>query len=127
MVLNLVNIVSWVLILLAIVFVVGMFGFVKVPANKIAVIKIGIEIFFVAFGYFLFRFLKKIKEILNKYFNKDDKEYILAKEIEMKFKESEKRKKEEEKREKNIVLEKEKQENIKEFEVFLEQIKKRER
>ena len=38
MVLNLVNIVSWVLILLAIVFVVGMFGFVKVPANKIAVI-----------------------------------------------------------------------------------------
>lgn len=92
-----------------------------------AFIKIGIEIFFVAFGYFLFRFLKKIKEILNKYFNKDDKEYILAKEIEMKFKESEKRKKEEEKREKNIVLEKEKQENIKEFEVFLEQIKKRER
>jgi len=38
MVLNLVNIVSWSLILLAIVFVVGMFGFVKVPANKIAVI-----------------------------------------------------------------------------------------
>ena len=38
MVLNLVNIVSWFLILLAIVFVVGMFGFVKVPANKIAVI-----------------------------------------------------------------------------------------
>lgn len=38
MVLNLVNIVSWVLTLLAIVFVVGLFGFVKVPANKIAVI-----------------------------------------------------------------------------------------
>lgn len=100
-------------------------GIINLKLN--AFIKIGIEIFFVAFGYFLFRFLKKIKEILNKYFNKDDKEYILAKEIEMKFKESEKRKKEEEKREKNIVLEKEKQENIKEFEVFLEQIKKRER
>ena len=99
-------------------------GIINLKLN--AFIKIGIEIFFVAFGYFLFRFLKKIKEILNKYFNKDDKEYILAKEIEMKFKESEK-KKEEEKREKNIVLEKEKQENIKEFEVFLEQIKKRER
>ena len=92
-----------------------------------AFIKIGIEIFFVAFGYFLFRFLKKIKEILNKYFNKDDEEYILAKEIEMKFKESEKRKKEKEKIIKNIVLEKEKQENIKEFEGFLEEIKKRER
>lgn len=57
----------------------------------------------------------------------NNKEYILAKEIEMKFKESEKRKKEEEKREKNIVLEKEKQENIKEFEGLLEEIKKRER
>lgn len=100
-------------------------GIINLKLN--AFIKIGIEIFFIAFGYFLFRLLKKIKEILNKYFNKDDKEYILAKEIELKFKESEKRKKEEEKRQKNIALEEEKQENIKEFEVFLEQIKKRER
>ena len=100
-------------------------GIINLKLN--AFIKIGIEIFFVAFGYFLFRFLKKIKEILNKYFNKDDKEYILAKEIEMKFKESEKRKKEREKIRKNIVLEEEKQENIKEFEGLLEEIKKRER
>lgn len=100
-------------------------GIINLKLN--AFIKIGIEIFFVAFGYFLFRFLKKIKEILNKYFNKDDEEYILAKEIELKFKESEKIKKEEEKRQKNIALEEEKQENIKEFEVFLEQIKKRKR
>ena len=64
---------------------------------------------------------------MNKYFNKDDKEYILAKEIEIKFKESEKRKKEREKIRKNIVLEEEKQENIKEFEGLLEEIKKRER
>lgn len=90
-------------------------------------IKIGIIIFLIACGYFLPKFLRKLKEILNKYFNRDDKEYILAKEIELKFKESEKRKKEEEKRQKNIALEEEKQENIKEFEVFLEQIKKRER
>lgn len=97
-------------------------GIINLKLN--AFIKIGIEIFFIAFGYFLFRLLKKIKEILNKYFNKDDKEYILAKEIEIKFKESEKRKKEREKIRKNIVLEEEKQENIKEFEGFLEQIKK---
>lgn len=100
-------------------------GIINLKLN--AFIKIGIEIFFIAFGYFLFRLLKKIKEILNKYFNKDDKEYILAKEIEIKFKESEKRKKEREKIRKNIVLEEEKQENIKEFEGLLEEIKKRER
>ena len=45
----------------------------------------------------------------------------------MKFKESEKRKKEREKIRKNIILEEEKQENIKEFEGLLEEIKKRER
>lgn len=100
-------------------------GIINLKLN--AFIKIGIEIFFIAFGYFLFRLLKKIKEILNKYFNKDDKEYLLAKEIEIKFKESEKRKKEREKIRKNIVLEEEKQENIKEFEGLLEEIKKRER
>lgn len=85
-------------------------------------IKIGIIIFLIACGCFLPKFLRKLKEILNKYFNRDDKEYILAKEIELKFKESEKRKKEEEKRQKNIALEKEKQENIKEFENFLEKL-----
>jgi hypothetical protein len=111
--------------LYALIIALYIISFLKIINLELnAFIKIGIEIFFIAFGYFLFRLLKKIKEILNKYFNKDDKEYILAKEIEMKFKESEKRKKEEEKREKNIVLEKEKQENIKEFEGLLEEIKK---
>lgn len=111
--------------LYALIIALYIISFLKIINLELnAFIKIGIEIFFVAFGYFLFRLLKKIKEILNKYFNKDDKEYILAKEIELKFKESEKRKKEEEKRQKNIALEEEKQENIKEFEVFLEQIKK---
>lgn len=111
--------------LYALIIALYIISFLKIINLELnAFIKIGIEIFFVAFGYFLFRLLKKIKEILNKYFNKDDKEYILAKEIEMKFKESEKRKKEREKIRKNIVLEEEKQENIKEFEVFLEQIKK---
>lgn len=114
--------------LYALIIALYIISFLKIINLELnAFIKIGIEIFFVAFGYFLFRFLKKIKEILNKYFNKDDEEYILAKEIEMKFKESEKRKKEKEKIIKNIVLEKEKQENIKEFEGFLEEIKKRER
>lgn len=112
--------------LYALIIALYIISFLKIINLELnAFIKIGIEIFFVAFGYFLFRLLKKIKEILNKYFNKDDKEYILAKEIEMKFKENEKRKKEKEKREKNIVLEKEKQENIKEFEGLLEEIKKR--
>lgn len=111
--------------LYALIIALYIISFLKIINLELnAFIKIGIEIFFIAFGYFLFRLLKKIKEILNKYFNKDDKEYILAKEIEMKFKKNEKRKKEEEKREKNIVLEKEKQENIKEFEGLLEEIKK---
>ena len=97
-------------------------GIINLKLN--AFIKIGIVIFLIVCGCFLPKFLRKLKESLNKYFNRDDKEYILAKEIELKFKESEKRKKEEEKRKKNIALEEEKQENIKEFEVFLEQIKK---
>lgn len=114
--------------LYALIIALYIISFLKIINLELnAFIKIGIEIFFVAFGYFLFRLLKKIKEILNKYFNKDDKEYILAKEIEIKFKESEKRKKEREKIRKNIVLEEEKQENIKEFEGLLEEIKKRER
>lgn len=114
--------------LYALIIALYIISFLKIINLKLnAFIKIGIEIFFIAFGYFLFRLLKKIKEILNKYFNKDDKEYILAKEIEIKFKESEKRKKEREKIRKNIVLEEEKQENIKEFEGLLEEIKKRER
>lgn len=114
--------------LYALIIALYIISFLKIINLELnAFIKIGIEIFFVTFGYFLFRFLKKIKEILNKYFNKNDKEYILAKEIEMKFKESEKRKKEREKIRKNIVLEEEKQENIKEFEGLLEEIKKRER
>lgn len=114
--------------LYALIIALYIISFLKIINLELnAFIKIGIEIFFVAFGYFLFRLLKKIKEILNKYFNKDDKEYILAKEIEMKFKESEKRKKEREKIRKDIVLEEEKQENIKEFEGLLEEIKKRER
>lgn len=114
--------------LYALIIALYIISFLKIINLKMnAFIKIGIEIFFIAFGYFLFRLLKKIKEILNKYFNKDDKEYILAKEIEIKFKESEKRKKEREKIRKNIVLEEEKQENIKEFEGLLEEIKKRER
>lgn len=114
--------------LYALIIALYIISFLKIINLKLnAFIKIGIEIFFIAFGYFLFRLLKKIKEILNKYFNKDDKEYILAKEIEIKFKESEKRKKEREKIRKNIVLEEEKQENIKEFEGLLEKIKKRER
>lgn len=100
-------------------------GIINLKLNTF--IKIGIIIFLIACGYFLPKFLRKLKEILNKYFNKDDKEYILAKEIETKYKESEKRKKESEKIRKNIALEKEKQENIKEFECFLEQIKKREK
>ena len=84
--------------LYALIIALYIISFLKIINLELnAFIKIGIEIFFVAFGYFLFRFLKKIKEILNKYFNKDDKEYILAKEIELKFKESEKRKKEREK------------------------------
>jgi len=114
--------------LYALIIALYIISFLKIINLKLnAFIEIGIEIFLIVCGCFLPKFLRKLKEILNKYFNRDDKEYILAKEIEMKFKESEKRKKEEEKREKNIVLEKEKQENIKEFEVFLEQIKKRER
>lgn len=99
-------------------------GIINLKLN--AFIKIGIIIFLIACGYFLPKFLRKLKEILNKYFNRDNKEYILAKEIELKFKESEKRKKEEEKRQKNIALEKEKQENIKEFENFLEKLQNKE-
>ena len=91
--------------------------------NKLQVnvfIKIGIGLTFIACGYFLPRLLRKIKEKVNKYLNRNDREYILAKEIVELYKKNKIEQKEKEKIRLGLLEKEKKEENIKEFEKFLE-------
>lgn len=94
--------------------------------NKLKVnvfIKIGIGLIFIACGYFLPRLLRKIKEKVNKYLNKNDREYILAKEIVELYKENKTEQRKKEKIRLDLLERERKEENIKEFEEFLEKNK----
>lgn len=91
--------------------------------NKLQVnvfIKIGIGLTFIAGGYFLPRLLRKIKEKVNKYLNRNDKEYILAKEIVRLYQENKIEQRKKEKIRLGLLEKEKKEENIKEFEKFLE-------
>ena len=94
-----------------------------VLTNKLKVnvfIKVGVGVTFIACGYFLPRLLRKIKEKMNKYLNRNDKEYILAKEIVELYKENKTEQRKKEKIRLDLLEREKKEENIKEFEKFLE-------
>lgn len=103
--------------------IVTLYLLLFVSTNKLKVnvfIKISIGLTFIACGYFLPRLLRKIKEKTNKYLNRNDREYILAKKIVKLYQENKIEQRNKEKIRLGLLEKEKKEENIKEFEKFLE-------
>ena len=103
--------------------IVTLYLLLLVSTNKLKVnvfTKISIGLTFIACGYFLPRLLRKIKEKTNKYLNRNDREYILAKKIVKLYQENKIEQRNKEKIRLGLLEKEKKEENIKEFEKFLE-------
>lgn len=103
--------------------IVTLYLLLFVSTNKLKVnvfIRISIGLTFIACGYFLPRLLRKIKEKVNKFLNRNDREYILAKEIVRLYQENKIEQRKKEKIRLGLLVKEKKEENIKEFEKFLE-------
>lgn len=103
--------------------IVTLYLLLFVSTNKLKVnvfTKISIGLIFIACGYLLPRLLRKIKEKVNKFLNRNDREYILAKEIVRLYQENKIEQRKKEKIRLGLLVKEKKEENIKEFEKFLE-------